>query len=138
MKEKAEAKEKVAAGGLVVNDEGQVLLVHRARYDDWSFPKGGVEAGETIEQAGLREVREEAGLECRIVRRLSSSRYLFKNRRGETRPKVVHYFLMKATGGQLATDNEETDQARWCSVEEAADYLSYQGDKDLLGEIGGK
>jgi 8-oxo-dGTP diphosphatase len=135
MEEKKSGKEKVAAGGVVLDDLGRLLIVHRARYDDWSFPKGGVDEGETIEQAALREVREEAGLECLIIRKLSSSHYLFKNRKGETMPKVVHYFLMKATGGQLFTDGEETDDARWLSVQEAALLLSYQGDRDLLGEI---
>ena len=135
MKEKAEATEKVAAGGVVLDDQGRMLLVHRARYDDWSFPKGGVDKGETIEQAALREVKEEAGLECEIIRKLSSSHYLFKNRKGEARPKVVHYFLMKATGGRVFTDGDETDEARWCNVEEAEKLLSYQGDKDLLSEI---
>jgi 8-oxo-dGTP diphosphatase len=135
MKEKSEANEKVAAGGIVMDDQGRMLIVHRARYDDWSFPKGGVDPGETIEQAALREVKEEAGLECKIIRKLSSSHYLFKNRKGRTMPKVVHYFLMKATGGGLFTDGEETDEARWCGIDEAAKLLSYQGDKDLLSEI---
>ena len=80
-------------------------------------------------------MKEEAGLECEIIRQLSSSHYLFKNRKGETRPKVVHYFLMKATGGRLFMDGEETDEARWCDVEEAEKLLTYQGDKDLLSEI---
>lgn len=135
MKEQSAAKEKVAAGGVVKDDEGRVLLVHRGRYDDWSFPKGGVDAGETIEQAALREVKEEAGLECQIVRKLSSSRYLFQNRQGRTIAKEVHYFLLKIVGGQLFADGKETDQARWCKREEAASLLSYQGDRDLLGEV---
>jgi 8-oxo-dGTP pyrophosphatase MutT (NUDIX family) len=135
MKEAVDAKEKVAAGGIVVDDEGRVLLVHRAYYDDWSFPKGGVDKGETIEQAARREVREEAGLECRIIRQLSESRYYYTTHKGETRPKVVHYFLMEITGGRLFTDGKETDDAIWCSPAEAENRLSYQGDKDLLREI---
>ena len=138
MKVPTEAKEKVAAGGIVVDEEGRVLLVHRAHYDDWSFPKGGVDKGETIEQAALREVREEAGLECEIVRQLSISRYFYTTRKGETRPKVVYYFLMKITGGRLFTDGVETDDAIWQSLAEAEKRLSYQGDKDMLREIDGE
>jgi 8-oxo-(d)GTP phosphatase len=135
MKEASQAKEKVAAGGIVMNDKAEVLMVHRAHYDDWSFPKGGVDKGETIEQAALREVREEAGLECKIIRQLSSSRYVYLTRKGESRPKVVHYFLMTITGGQPFADGLETDQTVWCSLEEAAKRLSYQGDKDILQEL---
>jgi 8-oxo-dGTP pyrophosphatase MutT (NUDIX family) len=135
MKEPVEAKEKVAAGGIVVDGEGRVLLVHRPYYDDWSFPKGGVDKGETVEQAALREVREEAGLECRIIRQLSESRYFYTTYKDEIRPKVVYYFLMEITGGRLFTDGRETDDAVWCSPAEAEKRLSYEKDKDILREI---
>ena len=138
MKEPIEQKEKVAAGGIVEDDQRRVLIVHRQRYDDWSFPKGGVDEGETNEQAALREVKEEAGLECEIIGQLSPSRYFFKTHKGETKPKVVYYFLMKIIGGRLFTDGLETDEAVWCSVEDAANRLTYQGDKDILREIVGK
>lgn len=135
MKERVEQREKVAAGGVVLDDERRVLLVHRRRYDDWSFPKGGVDEGETLEQAALREVKEEAGVECEVIGQLSTSRYFFTTRKGETRPKVVYYFLMRISGGDLFADGLETDQVIWCSVEEAAAKLSYQGDKEILREI---
>jgi 8-oxo-dGTP diphosphatase len=135
MKDPLERREKVAAGGVVLDHEGRVLLVHRGRYDDWSFPKGGVDDGESFERAALREVKEEAGVECEVIRPLSTSRYFFTTRKGETKPKVVYYFLMKITGGQPFADGLETDEAIWCSVEEAAKRLSYQGDKDILREI---
>jgi 8-oxo-dGTP pyrophosphatase MutT (NUDIX family) len=135
MKDSGQAQEKVAAGGVVMDDAGRVLVVHRARYDDWSFPKGGVDKGETIEQAALREVREEAGLECEIIRQLTASRYLYTTRKGERRPKIVYYFVMKITGGQLFADGLETDETAWCSLDEAAERLSYQGDKDILLQL---
>lgn len=135
MKDPGQAQEKVAAGGVVVDDAGRVLVVHRARYDDWSFPKGGVDTDETLEQAALREVREEAGVECRIIRQLSASRYFYTTRKGETRPKVVHYFLMTISGGQLFADGLETDEAVWCSLDEATERLSYQGDREILQEL---
>jgi 8-oxo-dGTP pyrophosphatase MutT (NUDIX family) len=135
MKESIEQKEKVSAGGIVLDDEGRVLMVHRPRYDDWSFPKGGVDSGETIEQAALREVLEEAGLQCKIIRQLSDSRYLYTTPKGATRAKVVHYFLMEITGGRLFADGLETDEAAWCSLEEAEKRLSYAGDKAVLQEL---
>ena len=63
-----------AAGGVVVRD-GQVLLVHRPRYDDWTLPKGKLDAGESFEDAALREVEEETGLRCRLVRELPPVEY---------------------------------------------------------------
>jgi mutator protein MutT len=135
MKDVTQTKEKVAAGGVVVNAEGDVLLVHRPYYDDWGFPKGKVDKGESIEQAALREVREEAGVECNTIRPLSVSRYVYTNFKGEARPKVVHYFLMAVTAGEPFADGRETDEAVWCSLDEATTRLSYQGDKEVLQEL---
>src|SRR5918998_4427047 len=59
-----------AAGGVVTGDDGRVLLVHRPRYDDWTLPKGKLDAGESFEDAALREVEEETGLRCRFIRAL--------------------------------------------------------------------
>ncbi len=135
MQKKGEPTEIVAAGGVIIDEQGRVLLVHRVAYDDWSFPKGKVDKGETIEAAALREVREEAGLECEIIRPLSNSHYAYTTRKGEVKPKVVHYFLMKVTGGQLFTDGKETDDALWCSAQDAEKRLSYEGDREKLQEI---
>jgi 8-oxo-dGTP pyrophosphatase MutT (NUDIX family) len=126
----------VAAGGLVIDSSDRnaprVLLVHRPKYNDWSFPKGKLDPGETIEAAALREVEEETGLQCRIIRPLPSVRYQYRPRAGEARPKVVHYFLMKAVGGELHVNMYEIDEARWCEVSEAMARLRYEHDRQLL------
>jgi 8-oxo-dGTP diphosphatase len=130
--------EKVAAGGVVIDSASKpprVLLIHRERYDDWSFPKGGVTAGETIEEAALREVKEETGLNCRITERLSQMRYNYRTRSGKRRPKVVHYFLMEATGGALHATGEEVDEVAWFDFDEATRRLSYDRDKHLLRSV---
>ncbi|MCI0485078.1 MAG: NUDIX hydrolase [Blastocatellia bacterium] len=131
----ASQKEKLAAGGVVIDesDDGalRVLVVHRPRYDDWSFPKGGVDQGETLEQAALREVREETGLECRIIRKLSSVSYSYPTRKGD-RPKVVHYFLMEPSGRTFDIEGDEVDRAEWLSVDDARRILSYQSDREML------
>lgn len=113
----------------------RVLLVHRPRYDDWSFPKGGVEDGETIEDAALREVKEESGVVSRIIRKLSQVRYNYKTSRGKTRPKVVHYFLMEAVGGSPHATGEEADAVEWLNLDEAETRLSYEHDKHLLRSL---
>lgn len=128
-------KEIVAAGGVVRNEEGDVLLVHRPQYDDWSFPKGKVDAGESLAAAARREVLEETGLVCEVLGALAEIRYWVTTRKGESKPKVVHYFLMRVIGGALDTDGSETDDARWCSPEEAAGCLSYAGDRDVLRKL---
>src|SRR6187455_817196 len=82
-----------AAGGIVRRRvDGHVLtvLVHRPRYDDWTFPKGKLLEGESFEEAALREVLEETGLECRIDAELPPLRYPDQN----GRPKVVRYWSM--------------------------------------------
>jgi 8-oxo-dGTP diphosphatase len=115
-----------AAGGVVVQD-GRVAVVHRPRYDDWTLPKGKLDPGETFEQAALREVREETGLECRIVEELGSTSYTDS----KGRPKVVRYFRMEVEGGAF-TVNDEVDELRWLSPDEARAALTYERDRDLI------
>jgi len=76
-------KQILAAGGIIIDessDSRRVLLVHRPQYDDWTFPKGKLDRGETVEEAAVREVREETGLKCRIIRKLAEARYLSRKR----------------------------------------------------------
>lgn len=139
MKNADSADEIVAAGGVVVDAAGanapHVLLVHRPKYDDWSFPKGKAEPNETIEQVAIREVREETGLTCRVIRELQTVRYSYEHREGVAKPKVVYYFLMEPAGGSLAVNNYEIDRAEWFEVDEAARLLSYDYDKKLLRSL---
>jgi len=121
-----------AAGGVVVrhrDDDGvvEVLLVHRPAYDDWSFPKGKCEDGESEEDAAVREVEEETGLRCRLERELATTRY--RDSRG--RPKTVRYWLMAPLGGHLAAANE-VDEATFVAVDEARTLLTYPRDHELV------
>jgi 8-oxo-dGTP diphosphatase len=132
----SEAKEIVAAGGVAIDRTGagepRVLLVHRPKHDDWSFPKGKTDPGETIKQAALREVKEETGLDCRITQTLPSLRYSYRDSGGRLRPKVVHYFLMEPVEGKLSVNMHEIDAAEWLVAREAASRLTYQHDRELL------
>ena len=86
-----------AAGGVVVRETGagrRLLLVHRSKYDDWTFPKGKAEDGETDEACALREVQEETTLRCRLARPLPSTRYVD----AKGRPKVVRWWVMEPIG----------------------------------------
>jgi len=115
-----------AAGGVVLRD-GEVLLVHRPRYDDWSFPKGKADPGEIDEDCALREVEEETGLRCALRRELPSTSYTDP----KGRPKVVRYWVMEVVGGELGFEHE-VDEARWLSVEAAGRLLSYPRDAEVL------
>ena len=124
-----------AAGGLVHrrNDDGvdEILVVHRPAYDDWSFPKGKLEAGERDEDAAVREVEEETGLRCFLERELATTRY----RDGRGRPKTVRYWLMTPVGGSVAAANE-VDDARFVPLAEARRLLTYARDVELLDALG--
>jgi len=124
-----------ASGGLVVrgNDAGlEVLLVHRPRYDDWSLPKGKLDAGESWEQAALREVREETGLRCELGEELESAGY--RDRKG--RSKLVRYWLMSPLEGRFEP-NDEVDEVCWLNPRDAIAALSYEHDRRLVRALDG-
>jgi 8-oxo-dGTP pyrophosphatase MutT (NUDIX family) len=115
-----------AAGGVVVRD-GKVLLVHRPRYDDWTLPKGKLDKGESFEDAALREVEEETGVRCTLGRELPGTMYMVGGR-----PKVVRYWLMEPEFETPFVPNDETDELRWLSRDEAMGLLSYDRDREVL------
>jgi len=120
-----------AAGGVVVRDGNggpEVALVHRPRYNDWTMPKGKLDPGETFEQAALREVEEETGLDCTLVRELAETRY--QDQRG--REKVVRWWLMEVDDDRGFESNDEVDEVRWLGLEEASWLLTYDRDRELL------
>ncbi len=128
-----------AAGGVVIRrghteigesgETDEMVLVHRPQYDDWSLPKGKLEAGETFEAAARREVEEETGLRCALGRELSPVEY--RDRKG--RPKLVRYWLMVAAEpAQPFTPNPEVDRLRWCAPADALRLLSYEHDRELI------
>jgi len=109
-----------------------VLLVHRAKYDDWTFPKGKAEDGETDEACALGEVEEETTLRCRLVRPLPSTRYVD----AKGRPKVVRWWVMEAIGDpDAAAAANEVDEVRWLPPEEARPLLTYRRDYDVLDAV---
>jgi 8-oxo-dGTP diphosphatase len=116
-----------AAGGLVVRNDS-VLLVHRPKYDDWSFPKGKLEAGESWEEGAVREVEEETGLRCAAGELVGSTRYLVLQG-----PKKVRYFRMTCDGEARAQN--EVDEVRWVSLSDARALLSHERDRQLLSRL---
>ena len=119
----------LAAGGAIRRD-GEIVVVHRPRYDDWSLPKGKLDEGEDFEAAALREVEEETGLMCSISRTLGDATY----RDNKGRAKLVRYFEMEPLEGNFFP-NEEVDELRWVPLEEASRLLSYEFDRELIAEL---
>ena len=123
-----------AAGGIVWrHDQGgavEVLLVHRPKYDDWSFPKGKLDAGESDEECAVREVEEETGLRCALGEELLGTSYV--DRRG--RPKAVRYWEMTVVDGAF-TPTDEVDVVRWLPPADAEPLLSYERDRELLASF---
>jgi 8-oxo-(d)GTP phosphatase len=123
----------VAAGAVVWRPGRQVLLVHRPRYDDWSFPKGKLDPGEPTPVAAVREVAEETGLRVRLGSPLSSQRYPVAG----GRTKDVHYWVARVVGdddisGYLA--NDEIDEVAWVPTAKARHRLTYDYDRATLAQ----
>ncbi|MGD9528707.1 MAG: NUDIX domain-containing protein [Pseudonocardia sp.] len=104
----------------------ELALVHRPRYDDWSFPKGKLDSEETMAAAAVREVVEETGFALRLGHVVSDVRYTVPDGR-----KLVRYWSAQALDGHF-TPGAETDELRWLGPDEAVELLSYSRDVDLL------
>jgi 8-oxo-dGTP diphosphatase len=125
----------VEAAGVVVFRPGrEVLLVHRPKYDDWSFPKGKLDPGEHATVAAVREVEEETGLRVRLTRPLHGQRYQIV--RGWKR---VHYWTGRVVAGgpDGVTGYQrpgEIDEVAWVPIDKALRLLTYSRDKATLRE----
>ncbi|MDR6413537.1 NUDIX hydrolase [Pseudarthrobacter sulfonivorans] len=116
----------VAAGAIPwrINSDGlEVLVIHRPRYDDWSWPKGKIDPGETLPECAAREVREEIGLSAPLGIPLPPIHYHVPSGL-----KVVHYWAVRVNGDRLVPDGKEVDRVVWCAPETAAGLLSNPSD----------
>jgi 8-oxo-dGTP pyrophosphatase MutT (NUDIX family) len=119
-----------AAGGVVCRNgsrKTEIVVVHRPAYDDWTLPKGKVDQDETAEECALREVREETGYKCELVRPLGCTAYV--DRRG--RNKVACYWVMHVLSGRFRAGGE-VDRMVWLPIADAIKRLTYARDKTLL------
>ncbi len=130
----------LAAGAVVFAPRRRVLLVHRPKYDDWSFPKGKLDRGEHATVAAVREVAEETGLHVRLGQPLTQQHYPLTDR-STPRRKTVSYWVGRAVGDDDVSGyrpNDEIDAVEWVSETEAAERLTYDHDRDTLLEALGR
>ena len=125
----------LAAGAVVFRPGKDVLLIHRPRYDDWSFPKGKLDPGEHVAAAAVREVAEETGLRVRLGPPLAEQQYTLEN----GNRKVVSYWVGRVVGDDDVSGyapNNEVDAVEWVAYDKALDRLTHDHDRDTLREAG--
>ena len=124
----------VSAGGVVVRegDTGpEVVICGRDNDGVWGLPKGTPDAGESLEEAALREVSEETGLQVEIVKKIGVVEYWFAS--DDVRiHKWVHHYLMRTTGGNTEDHDAEYDRVEWLPVETAMRTLTFDNDKRMV------
>lgn len=120
-----------AAGGVVLQylpgNRIEIACVYRESRGDWTFPKGKLDGDETFASCALREVEEETGLQCTIVRFVGTTSYI--HRKGK--PKIVAYYLMVTEGGEFHP-NEEVTELRWVPLSEVRSKLTWERDQELF------
>ena len=123
-----------AAGGVPWRRDGdalEVLVIHRPRYGDWTFPKGKLDPGETWEQAAVREVWEETAIVAVLGVEIAGTEY--RDRHGCA--KHVRYWSMPVAADAGFEPNDEVDERRWVSAAAAAGLLTYDHDRTVLTDL---
>jgi 8-oxo-dGTP pyrophosphatase MutT (NUDIX family) len=132
--ERRKTRNEHSSGGVVIAVHAgvpHVALIATRNKTRWGLPKGAVSEGETSEAAALREVREETGIEARIVRRLDTIEYHF--RAGDTLiQKTVDFYLMDYVAGELEPQLSEVDDVQWVELSSSLQRASFESERKLL------
>ena len=129
---------RISSGGVVFRPAGaghEVALIRVARADGdaWALPKGWVEKGEDLEQTAVREVREETGLDAKVLRKLGEVTYEFYSKTDRSRiSKTVHLFLMEYVGGTTSAHDDEVEEVRWFPLDDALRTLTYKNEREMV------
>ena len=132
-----ESRSEVSAGGVVYRREDDAidlaLAARRTRRGQlaWGLAKGAIEQGESDEQAAVREVLEETGLDAEVEADLGDIRYFYVWEGVRVR-KRVHFFLMRATGGDVADHDSEMEEVRWFPLRTAIKRAAYKGEREVI------
>jgi 8-oxo-dGTP pyrophosphatase MutT (NUDIX family) len=132
-----QTRNEVSAGGVVYRrtDDGveMALAARRTRRGElvWGLAKGAIEPDESDEEAAVREVREETGLEAEVESDLGDIRYVYVWEGVRVR-KRVHFYLMHATGGDVADHDTEMEDVRWFPMRVARKRAAYRGEREVI------
>lgn len=134
---RVKVRSETSAGGVVyrrTNEDVEIALAaRRTRKGElvWGLPKGQIEPGESTEEAALREVLEETGIEAEIEEPLGDTRYFYVWD-GDRVRKVVHMFLLRATGGDISRHDDEMEDVQWFARDAAVGAAAYRGEREIL------
>lgn len=126
----------VSAGGVIYrlrDGQPEIALVGKLSPRRWGLPKGGPQKSESLEQAAVREVTEETGLQARLIRPIGAIDYWFRWG-GRRHFKTVHFYLMEAIGGDVSQHDHEYDVVEWFSIGEALRNMTYRSEADIVGK----
>jgi 8-oxo-dGTP pyrophosphatase MutT (NUDIX family) len=132
--------EQISAGGVVFRyngDQVEIAIVQIVPELRWQLPKGLIDPGETMEQAAVREVREESGIEGELVSPIDTIEYWFTAEwDGEMRRyhKFVHFYLLRATGGDVANHDHEVAESRWVTIDDALKLLVFKTEREVVSK----
>src|SRR3972149_6572844 len=140
-KDKAiKTERRISSGGVVFrrsNEAVEVALieVESSKGKVWSLPKGLKEEGENLARTAHREVREETGLDGRIVGKIDDIHYFYSEKSIEGTKrffKMVYFFLMEYSGGDGVNHDKEVVDCRWFPIEEAIEVIAYKDEQEIL------
>ena len=119
---------------VVRTDDGvEVCLIRPTGRPVWGLPKGGVEAGESYSQTARRAIAEETGIDGVVEQELGAIDYTFYSREhGGRIHKTVHYFLVRATGGDTSLHDHEVSEARWVRLRQALRLMTYPNEREMV------
>lgn len=136
--ERLQTLEQISAGGVAfreIDGRIEIAIILTNPEMRWQLPKGMVDAGESLEQAAVREVREEAGIETDLVAAIEKTEYWFSAERNGERSrfhKFVHWFLMRYRSGNVEDHDHEVMETRWAAVDDALEMLVFKNERDVV------